>query len=76
MNGDFEPRAVEAAAHEDYEESLAALEAARIEGNDAEIRRLERELEDAKRRWHHAARQVRGQTGTRRSDNRQRDVDS
>jgi flagellar biosynthesis chaperone FliJ len=74
MDGDWEPKAEEAAAHQDYEDALAALDAARIDGDMAEIRRLERELEDAKRRWRHASRELREWLADRRRDSRQRGV--
>lgn len=72
MDGDWEPKAEAAAAHQDYEDALAALEAARIDGDDAEIRTLERELEDAKRRWRHASKELRERLADRRRDSRER----
>lgn len=58
--------AEEAEAHEAYEDALAALEFARTEGDEAEIRRRERELEEAKRRWRNATKQVRNRSGDKR----------
>ncbi len=59
MESDWEPKAEETAAHEAYEEALAELEAAQLDGDATEIRRLERRLEEAKKRWRKLSRSVR-----------------
>jgi hypothetical protein len=46
-----EPRGEEIALHQRFLTLLGQMEAAQAEGNDAEIRRLERLLERARKRW-------------------------
>lgn len=59
MDRDWEPKAEETAAHEAYEDALAELEAARLDGDTAAIKRLERNVEDAKKRWRKTSRSLR-----------------
>lgn len=59
MDRDWEPKAEETAAHEAYDDALAQLEAARLDGDAAEIKRLERTVADAKKRWRKTSRSLR-----------------
>lgn len=63
MDRDREPKAEETAAHEAYEDVLAQLEAVRLDGDAAEVKRLERAVAEAKRRWRKSTRSLRARGG-------------